>query len=132
MPFAIHRPAVSICRGAGSGVVSDAGAATSVVGDAMLVGGARGSDVGRLPWSCGQRGNLRTTVGGGGSAACLRHSVSEAKRAYRVKTLSGFARSAAASPTDVVSFLKASSWFLFLLRVAPRETSIPGSGGGGT
>ena len=121
----LHWLMMSVCGGGGRGVVSDAGAAALVVGDTMLVGGARGSDVGRLPWSCRRRGNLGTTVGGDGSAACLRHSVSEAKRAYRVKTLSGFARSAAASPTDVVSFLKASSWFLFFLCVALRETSIP-------
>ena len=110
----------------------DAGEEALVVGGAMLMVGARGSDVGRLPWSCGRRGSLAMTVGGGGSAACLRHSVSEAKRACRVKTLPGIARSSAAAPTGVVSFLKASPWFLFLLRIAPRETSIPGSGGGGT
>ena len=128
----LHRLTMSVCGGGGRGVVSDAGAATLMVGGAMLVGGARGLDVGRLPWSCERRGSLGMTVGGGGSAACLRHSVSEAKRACQVKTISGFARSAAAAPTGVISFLKASPWFLFLLRVAPGETSIPGSGGGGT
>lgn len=41
---------VSMCRGCGGGVVSDAGAAAPVVGTARLAGGARGSGVDRLPW----------------------------------------------------------------------------------